>query len=70
MGITILTIVVIGLAMLGMAVGTIFSDRCLRGSCGGPEVLDASGEPLNCDTCPHRPEKGEAPLPQSDTTGA
>ncbi len=48
----LLTIVVMALAMAGMAVGVLFSNKCLRGSCGGPEVLDADGDPLSCDTCP------------------
>jgi hypothetical protein len=53
-GLILLTIVVIGLAMLGMAVGAMFSNRCLRGSCGGPDVFGPDGESLNCDTCPLR----------------
>ena len=32
-----------GVIMLAMAVGVIFSDRPLRGSCGGPAVLDPDG---------------------------
>jgi len=54
MGVFLLAVVVIALAMLGMAVGAIFTNRCLRGSCGGPEMLDKSGDALNCDACPHR----------------
>jgi len=45
----------IGAAMLAMAVGVVFGNRCLRGSCGGPEVLGPDGEPLTCDACPQRP---------------
>lgn len=45
---------VIGVAMLAMALGTILSSRCLRGSCGGPDLLDPKGEMLTCDTCPLR----------------
>jgi hypothetical protein len=55
MALILLTIVVMSLAMLCMAVGAIFSNRCLRGSCGGPEVLGPEGESLACDTCPLRP---------------
>lgn len=54
MALVLLTILVIGAAMAIMAVGLLFSGRCLRGSCGGPEVLDADGEPLTCAACPHR----------------
>ncbi len=37
------TAVIFGLAMAAMAVGVIFSDRRLRGSCGG------TGEKCHCD---------------------
>lgn len=50
----LLTIVGIGLIMLAMSVGVLFSGRCLRGSCGGPEVLGPDGEPLSCANCPKR----------------
>jgi len=40
--------------MAAMAVGVMVQGRCLRGSCGGPEALDADGEPLACATCPNR----------------
>jgi hypothetical protein len=54
--------------MLVMAVGVIFRRPCLRGSCGGPEILDGSGEPLTCATCPNREKRREeaaagTPLP-------
>jgi hypothetical protein len=55
MALILLSLAVVALAMLAMAVGTIFSNRCLRGSCGGPEVLGPDGDPLNCETCPLRP---------------
>ena len=44
-------------AMAVMAVGAIFKNRCLRGSCGGGEVFDADGEPLTCSACPKRKER-------------
>ncbi len=58
--ILLLTLGVFALAMLIMAVGVIFSGRCLRGSCGGPEVLGPDGESLSCATCPKRKEREEA----------
>lgn len=39
------------LIMIAMAVGVIFSNRPLRGSCGGPAVLDSSGIPMTCPDC-------------------
>jgi hypothetical protein len=60
MGLLLLTIAVIGIAMLAMAVGAIFSNRCMRGSCGGPEVLGPDGESLSCDTCPLKGKGGKA----------
>ena len=54
MTLLLLTIAVLALIMLVMSVGVMFSGRCLRGSCGGPAVLDASGEPVTCATCPNR----------------
>ena len=54
----LLAVALIGLAMAGMAVGLLSKNRCLRGSCGGPDVLDAQGESLRCGACP-RNESGE-----------
>ena len=50
----LLSIFIFGIAMLIMAVGVIFKRPCLRGSCGGPEVLDANGQSLSCATCPNK----------------
>ena len=60
----LLSILVVGIVMLAMSVGAMFSNRCLRGSCGGPEVLGRDGESLNCAACPNR----TAPLrmPEAD----
>ena len=43
-----------GVAVLAMAVGVIFKRPCLRGSCGGPEVMGGDGEPISCAACPNR----------------
>lgn len=61
-GVLILSVAVIALVMLAMAVGAMFSNRCLRGSCGGPDVLGPDGQSLSCDTCPLRgnPEPRES----------
>jgi hypothetical protein len=46
--------VLIGLGIAGMAIGVLFRRPCLRGSCGGPEVLGPGGEKISCATCPNR----------------
>ena len=50
----LLTVVIVAIAMVGMSVGVLFSNKCLRGSCGGPEVIGPDGESLSCATCPLR----------------
>jgi len=50
----VLSSVVIGIAMLGMSIGVLVSNRCLRGSCGGPDVIGPNGQSLTCATCPNR----------------
>ena len=54
MGLFLLSFAVIAAAMLVMAVGILLSNRCLRGSCGGPEDVGPDGEPLSCAACPNR----------------
>jgi hypothetical protein len=49
-----LTFVIVGVAMLAMGIGAIFSNRCLRGSCGGPAVMGPDGQPLSCPTCSNK----------------
>ncbi|MDP7638451.1 MAG: hypothetical protein QGG73_01865 [Candidatus Hydrogenedentes bacterium] len=46
-----------GFVVLIMAVGVIFKGHCIRGSCGGEDIIDANGDLLNCDTCPARKER-------------
>lgn len=60
MDVLFLTLAVFLLVVLAMSVGIIFRRPCLRGSCGGPEVLDAAGEPLSCSTCPNRKKNRQA----------
>lgn len=57
MGLFLLTVVFFGFIVLAMAVGVIFSGRCIRGSCGGQAIYDAQGEMLNCDSCPVHDEQ-------------
>ena len=56
MEVVLLVFMIMGGVMAIMAVGVIFGDRCLRGSCGGPDVVGPDGESLACATCPHRKE--------------
>ncbi|VAX42492.1 FAD:protein FMN transferase [hydrothermal vent metagenome] len=49
----IITFIVFGLAMVGMAIGYLLKNRCLEGSCGGLSAMkDAQGKPL-CESCTH-----------------
>lgn len=64
--ILLFTLAVFAVAMLIMSVGVVFSGRCLRGSCGGPDVLGPDGEPLACATCPRRKER-EGPARAEDS---
>ncbi len=50
----LVTFAAFGLAVAFMAVGVIFSGRCLRGSCGGTPAFGPDGEPLTCATCPNK----------------
>ena len=61
MGLFLLTAVMIAVVMLVMAVGLLFKYPCLRGSCGGPDVVDAAGRSLRCDACPRRAGKPAVP---------
>ena len=63
----LLSAVIIALAMAGMAVGVLLSNRFLRGSCGGPDVLGPNGESLTCATCPNRDQPTEADPPVQTT---
>ncbi len=57
MGIVLATIAVFAFVVLIMSIGVIFSGRCIRGSCGGKEIIGPDGELLNCDACPVRKER-------------
>ena len=59
MALFLLTLAAIAIVMAIMAIGVMLDGRCLRGSCGGPEVTGPDGDSLACATCPHR--SGAAP---------
>ena len=58
MMIIFLAVAFFAIAMAIMAVGLLSRNRCLRGSCGGPEVRDSQGESLRCGACPKREDDG------------
>jgi uncharacterized protein len=53
-GLVALTIVAMGILMAAMAIGVIFHQKSLRGSCGGADVVDCDGESLACGACPNK----------------
>ncbi|MEM6704862.1 MAG: hypothetical protein AAF690_19240 [Acidobacteriota bacterium] len=57
MQLILLTVVAVGLVMLAMSVGVMFTGRCLRGSCGGPDILGPDGQSVLCGTCPNRTDE-------------
>lgn len=52
----VITVCAFAIIMTAMAVGVIFQDKCLRGSCGGPGIWGPDGEDLRCSGCPNRDE--------------
>lgn len=48
---------VFAMSMAGMAIGVILSNRALRGSCGGPDVVTAHGDALSCGACPRNEQE-------------
>ena len=54
MALFLLTLGGMAIVMAIMAVGVILDGRCLRGSCGGPDVRGPAGASLAFATCPRR----------------
>ena len=50
----ILSFVILALIMMGMAVGVIFANKPIKGSCGG---MSAIGIDTACDICGGNPKK-------------
>jgi hypothetical protein len=48
------TLVLVGASVVAMAIGVLAKRPCLRGSCGGPEVIGADGQKVSCEGCPNR----------------
>lgn len=70
LGMFLATVVIMALLMAGMAVGVIVSrgKTCIRGTCGGDQVVGKDGEDLLCDSCPKR--KSRECLPDSEREAA
>ncbi|MDY7096341.1 MAG: hypothetical protein SX243_25480 [Acidobacteriota bacterium] len=67
MSLFLLSLTFLALAMSGLAVGVIISNRALRGSCGGVAVRGPDGEPLTCGNCNCRlPEEEDEALAAVD----
>ncbi len=60
MTLILVTVAAFALVMLAMAVGVMLSGKCLRGSCGGPDIVNSDGESLLCATCPNREDEQAA----------
>ena len=56
MAVFLLTLGGIAIVMAIMAIGVLLDGRCLRGSCGGPDVTGPDGGSLACAACPRRRE--------------
>lgn len=71
MSLFLLSLTFLALAMSGLAIGVIVSNRALRGSCGGVAVRGPDGEPLTCGNCDCRlPEEEEALSATADSADA
>ncbi|MBA3582476.1 MAG: (Na+)-NQR maturation NqrM [Gammaproteobacteria bacterium] len=57
--------VIIGLAVIGMAIGVIISDRRIKGSCGGLNTIE--GLESACDICETPCERRRKALAQQTT---
>lgn len=57
MAVFLLTLGGIAIVMAIMAIGVLLDGRCLRGSCGGPDVLGPDGDSLACAACPRRNDR-------------
>ena len=66
--VVLITIVVFALAITGLSIGVIVSNRRLKGSCGGlANLRDSSGRTL-CDACTNpAPECQGEPLEEAES---
>ncbi len=68
----LLTIAIIALLMTGMAVGVMFSNKELKGSCGGVGscACDDAGIPRECELVPGPGEPRRVPDPSAGCSKA
>jgi hypothetical protein len=55
MSVFLLSLAVFAVALLGMSVGVIFSNRRIQGSCGGMERLRDKHGDMRCESCRSEP---------------
>jgi hypothetical protein len=67
MSVFFLALLVFALVMAGMAVGVIFSNKPIKGSCGG---IGALGMDTACDICGGNPQKCEEETRSSSSQAA
>jgi hypothetical protein len=53
------TLVLIGAAVIALAIGPLFGRRCIRGSCGGAAGAH-DDDRIACEGCPNRPARERA----------
>ncbi len=59
LGMIVAAFIVFAMAILGMAVGVMFNNRCLKGSCGGLSSLPKDSGRSVCDACSSTPYTGK-----------
>jgi FAD:protein FMN transferase len=64
----IAALIVVGIAITGMAVGVIFSNRCIKGSCGGLASMPGGDGSSPCDLCTKPAEQCERKMSEQSQT--
>jgi hypothetical protein len=61
MNVILLTIAIVAISMFALSIGLIFSNRCIRGSCGGPNAIGPDGQPISACACKQDKQESESP---------
>jgi thiamine biosynthesis lipoprotein len=64
--VVLLSITIFGIAIIGMAVGVIISNRCLKGSCGGLAAMPGADGKTGCETCQNRSPECESEVQRGE----